>query len=181
MELAHVTDLVLTTATLLLWALLLSTFLVCLVHVKTRQQVAALIEKRGVVIALFLVTAATASSLWYSEVVGFDPCRLCWYQRIAMFPMVFILVGAMIDKTRRVVVYTAPLLAIGLIIAVYHWLLQFGFISKSLDCGVVGQSSSCSGRWVVEYGFVSIPFMAGTIFFTTLLVLLIQARVRSNK
>jgi Disulfide bond formation protein DsbB len=40
----------------------------------------------GVALAFCIVVAATGLSLFYSEILGFEPCTLCWVQRIFLYP-----------------------------------------------------------------------------------------------
>ncbi|WP_082321816.1 disulfide bond formation protein B [Variovorax paradoxus] len=37
--------------------------------------------------AFLVAFASTLGSLFFSEVMKLEPCVLCWYQRIAMFPL----------------------------------------------------------------------------------------------
>lgn len=107
-----------------------------------------------------MASAATAGSLFYSEVAGFVPCELCWWQRILMYPLVVILGAAWAFGLRvRPIVLTQAVLGLG--VSTYHYLLQH-FPGWSGDaCSV---DAPCSAAWVWEYGFVSIPFMAGVSF-----------------
>lgn len=124
--------------------------------------------------AAFGVAAlATAGSLVFSEVIGYEPCELCWYQRITMYPMVVIFgvdLGGSGSRTRR---YALPLAVVGLAISIYHYLLQ---VFPGSGGGVCGTGVSCSARYVEEFGFVSIPFMAGAAFALIIAILLAFGR-----
>lgn len=104
---------------------------------------------------------AMGGSLYFSEVVGFVPCLLCWYQRIAMYPLVAVLGVAFFRKDPAVWRYALPLSLIGLMISVYHVFIQF---RPALELGSCGAGPPCSGRYVTVFGFVSIPWMAGSAF-----------------
>lgn len=119
-----------------------------------------LVRTRPLLIGAAVATAATLGSLWYSEVEGFVPCDYCWYQRIAMYPLAFVLgVGAL--RRDRGAMYTAlPLAVIGFGIAVYHYQLQW-FPEQSNSCNLF---APCTQQWVDTWGFASIPFMAGMGF-----------------
>jgi hypothetical protein len=109
----------------------------------------------------FLVAAvATLGSLYYSEVAHFTPCRFCWYQRIAMYPLAVILGIATWARDLPVRRYVIPLALIGLALSVYHVQLQL-FPDQASACDV---EAPCTTKEVEEFGFVTIPFMAGCGF-----------------
>ncbi len=115
--------------------------------------------------ALAVAATAVAGSLYYSEVAGYPPCEMCWYQRICMYPLVPILgVASWHGRTRtsptEVGWCALPLAVTGLGISVYHYQLQL-FPGQSSSCD---PSAPCTSRWVDSFGFVSIPFMAGCGF-----------------
>ncbi|HAZ35597.1 MAG TPA: disulfide bond formation protein B [Acidimicrobiaceae bacterium] len=107
-------------------------------------------------LAFSVVAVSTAASLWFSEVAGFVPCELCWYQRIAMYPLVVILGVATWrsdpDPRWRVL----PFSVTGLLVSAYHYQLQL-FPEQGSSCDV---AAPCTRQWVDQFGFVSIPFMA---------------------
>ena len=110
----------------------------------------------------FVVAAlAMAGSLYFSEVAHFEPCRLCWYQRIAMYPLVLILGIAAWRRDLHVRRYAAPLAAVGAIIATYHYALEW---FPALDAGVCSAATPCSVVWFRELGFVSLPYLALSAF-----------------
>lgn len=111
-------------------------------------------------LALAVATVATAGSLYYSEVAGYPPCELCWYQRIGMYPLVPVLAVGLWRRGRAAGWYALPLAVGGLGVSVYHYQLQLsGGQSSSCD-----PSAPCSFQWVDALGFASIPFMAGCGF-----------------
>ncbi len=113
-------------------------------------------------IALVAATTATLGSLYFSEVLKFVPCSLCWYQRILMYPLVAILLIGLIRNDRGVFTYVLPLSILGILVSSYHYLLQktdlFGS-SAVCDTGI-----PCTTVWINLFGFVTIPFMALTAF-----------------
>ncbi len=121
--------------------------------------------------AWFVALVASSGSLYLSEVVGFVPCLLCWYQRIAMYPLVVILGVAMVRGDAGVWRYALPLSVLGALVAAYHVLIQ---LQPSLDAGMCSAGASCTGRYLAVFGFVSIPVMAGGGF---LLVSVLMALV----
>ncbi len=107
--------------------------------------------------------AATLGSLFFSDVAGYEPCKLCWIQRIFMYPQVIILLIALIEKDARALVYSVALSAIGAVVAGYHYLLQLG-IAPPLSCGATDYSVSCAEKVVMAFGYVTIPLMSFTAF-----------------
>ena len=111
-------------------------------------------------LALAVATVATAGSLYYSEVAGYPPCELCWYQRICMYPLVPVLAVGLWRRERAVGWYALPLAVVGLGVSAYHYQLQL-FDRGSSSCD---PSAPCAFQWVDALGFASIPFMAGCGF-----------------
>ena len=107
-------------------------------------------------LAFSVAAVSTAGSLWFSEVGDFVPCQLCWFQRIAMYPLVVVLGVAVWrgdpDPRWRVL----PFSVVGLLVSAYHYQLQL-FPDQGSSCDV---TAPCTQQWVEEFGFVSIPFMA---------------------
>lgn len=114
-----------------------------------------------VVWAWIAALLATSGSLYLSEVMHFAPCSLCWYQRIAMYPLVVVLGVGILTGDGAVWRYAAPLAGIGLAIAVYHVVIQW---QPTLDAGVCTLGVPCTARYVAVWGFVSIPTMAASAF-----------------
>ncbi len=103
--------------------------------------------------------ASTAGSLYYSEIQNFVPCELCWYQRIAMYPLVVIIAVGLLRKDSKAAWYALPLAIAGLAVSVHHYRIQMFGGTDTCDI-----SASCAFQWVDAFGFVSIPFMATTAF-----------------
>lgn len=122
-----------------------------------------LISRNALWMALVVATIATAGSLFYSEVAKFEPCKLCWLQRIFMYPLVVILGIAAYRDDRRITAYVLPLSAIGAAIAGYHYALQVN-PGIAAPCSAVGYAVSCSQRFVMNLGYVTIPMMSLTAF-----------------
>lgn len=125
-------------------------------------------------IGAFVVAGlAMAGSLYFSEFAHFEPCKLCWYQRIAMYPLVLILGIAARHGDVRVRRYAAPLAVIGAILSTYHYLLEW---FPSLDSGVCSATTPCTVIWFRQIGFVTMPYLALSAFLL-ILALLALARV----
>ena len=123
-------------------------------------------------LALAIASASTAGSLYYSEVAGYPPCEMCWYQRICMYSLVPVLAVALIRRDRRGGWYGLPLALAGLGLSVYHYQLQL-FPDQGSTCDV---AAPCTYQWVDSLGFVSIPFMAGSGFVGVAGLLLLSLR-----
>lgn len=109
--------------------------------------------------AWVLALGATAGSLFFSEIMNFAPCVLCWYQRLAMFPLAIVLTVANIRNDHGVTFYALPLAGIGAIVAFIHNLLYYGVIPKALSpCTESGPS--CTEVHLAIAGFISIPLLS---------------------
>jgi disulfide bond formation protein DsbB len=117
---------------------------------------------------------ATLGSLYFSEVMKFTPCTLCWYQRILMYPLVIILGIAAVRKDYRQAVYVIPMAAVGGSISLFHYLTQkTSLFSAVADaCGMI----PCNMQYINWLGFITIPFLALTAF---VLIILLQILILS--
>lgn len=120
---------------------------------------------------------ATLGSLFFGEVMELPPCSLCWYQRIFMFPLALLLPVGIVLRDARVVWYCLPLVAIGLGIAGYHNLIDYGVIPESLAPCTEGVS--CKTRPIEWFGFVTIPALALAAFAAIGICLLASRRARA--
>jgi disulfide bond formation protein DsbB len=105
-------------------------------------------------------TLATLGSRYFSEVADFVPCTLCWYQRIAMYPLVPLLLLAAWRRDRPAALYSLAIAAIGAAVAIYHYQLEW-FPRESPVCS---QGVPCSTVWFKLMGFASIPYLALVAF-----------------
>ncbi|MFT3852486.1 MAG: disulfide bond formation protein B [Ilumatobacteraceae bacterium] len=112
-------------------------------------------------LAAAIAVGCTLGSLYFSEVAHYTPCTMCWYQRIAMYPLSIVLVIAAIRRDRGVLAYVAVLASIGAVVSTYHYLLER---FPSLETGACSSAVPCDYIWFEELGFVTLPFMAGCGF-----------------
>ena len=125
----------------------------------------------------WLITAvATAGSLFFSYVMGFAPCVLCWYQRIFLFPLVIVLARGLFPLDRAVVRYALPLATLGWLVAGYHNLVYAGIVPERLQ--PCTQGVSCTEEYLELFGFLSIP-MLSWLGFTALTGILLAVHRRS--
>ncbi len=113
-------------------------------------------------IAWFTSVLATLGSLYFSEIQGFIPCELCWYQRILMYPLIVILGIGFYKKDRNSAYYALPLSIIGMGVSFVHYLHQkTDFFKQAIQCT---QGVPCSGQYINWLGFITIPFLAFMAF-----------------
>ena len=125
-----------------------------------------------------VATVSAMGSFFFSYVMEFAPCVLCWYQRIFLFPLVIILAVGLFPFDRGVVKYALPLAITGWLTAAYHNLLYAGIIPESIQ--PCSQGVSCTEEYIDLFGFLSIP-MLSLLSFTviiTLLTILMRRRVK---
>ena len=113
-------------------------------------------------LAWIIALVASVGSLFFSEVMELPPCVLCWYQRIAMYPLVFVIGTGIVLRDARLKIYALPLCLVGLAISVYHNLLYYGIIPESITPCTEG--ISCTSRQIEWLGFITIPLMALAAF-----------------
>ena len=129
-------------------------------------------------LAWIVALVATLGSLYLSEVAHYEPCTLCWLQRVAMYPLVVILGIGAIRSERAVRWYALPLAGIGAALAVYHALLQrVPGLQGATSCSA---QAPCNVMWVREFGFVSIPVMALGAFLLIAVLLCVASLDRDH-
>ena len=138
-----------------------------------RSQVAATVGPQAMALGFVVALIATVGSLYLSEVANFIPCKLCWYQRIAMYPLVAVFGVAAARADVRAWIYGAVLAAVGAVISGYHVLIER---FPSLDSASCDPNAPCSLKWVEHFGYLTIPTMAGSAF---LLILALMLAARS--
>ena len=127
-------------------------------------------------VAWLIATVSTLGSLFFSNVMEFAPCILCWYQRICLFPLVIILARGLFPLDRQVTRYALPLTAVGWLLAAYHNLLYAGVVPASMQ--PCSKGISCTEEYIELFGFLSIPLLA-LLAFTALMCILIALKKRS--
>ncbi len=125
-------------------------------------------------LAFVLVFFSVVGSLYFSEVAGFPPCKLCWVQRLAVFPSLLILGVGLIRKDSLLHTYVLPLAIPALLVSAYHNLLYYGVLAESKATCEAG--ISCTTKYIEWFGFVTIPLLALVALggLTTLMILFRQ-------
>ena len=127
--------------------------------------------------AFLISLIATFGSLFFSEIMNFIPCSLCWYQRIFMYPLVFLFSINLLLPDDKIFKYVFPLAFIGWLISIYHNLLMFKIIPEKLSPCI--QGIPCSVDYINWLGFITIPLLS-FFAYTSILVLLIYLK-KENK
>ncbi len=126
-----------------------------------------------------LVSVSTTISLFFSSVLEYEPCVLCWYQRICLFPLILIMAAGLFPAfDKSVIKFALPLAIAGGLTAFYHTLLYGGIIPKSLQ--PCSKGVSCTEKYIELFGFVSIP-MLSFFAFSAIIVLLLVLKRRTSK
>jgi len=142
------------------------------------QNIVKRIQENHTILLFIIPLIATAGSLFYSEVAHYNPCRLCWFQRIFMYPQVFIAGTALVAKTRDLAAYIIPLSSAGAVIAAYHYVEQIKATLAPLDplipCSLDG--TSCAVKYTFHFGYITIPMMALSAFLLILVIALVSRK-----
>lgn len=136
------------------------------------ESIAGAIGPQALALAACVALVATLGSLYFSEVANFTPCKLCWYQRIAMYPLVPILGIAAFRHDTGIRIYATVTAAAGAAISAYHVLLER---YPTLESSVCDPTNPCTLIWVRRFGYLTIPGMALSGF-AAILALLAIAR-----
>ena len=129
----------------------------------------------NIIFMCWLIASTSAlGSLFFSEIMDFPPCALCWYQRTFMFPLAIILLIGLFPYDKSVVKFSLPLAVGGLAFAIYHYLVYSGFIPENLQ--PCSQGVSCSEKYIDLYGFITIPMLSLISFSIIVLLLLVLLR-----
>jgi len=145
-----------------------------------KEQVIKLFSKNGIIFAFLLSSSAMLGSLYYSEIVGLEPCTLCWYQRIFSYSTVAILGLALWKKKRDVIPYSMILSLLGFFFAAYHVFIQFNSNVSSVFCSP-NATVSCEDFDFIALGYITMPLMSATIFLTTISLLFLASKYNENK
>jgi disulfide bond formation protein DsbB len=138
-------------------------------------RIGSTISDSAVWLAWLVAVGATVGSLYFSEVANFNPCRFCWFQRIAMYPLAVILLVGALRKDDNVRWYAVPLAAIGAAISGWHSLIEWRPALDNGECEF--QGPSCTFVWFREFG-LSLANMALIGFLTILILLLVRVPAR---
>lgn len=152
-------------------------FILCVMSLFVRVSVLDALRRtiaaHALSLAFLVALASVLGSLYYSEIAGFAPCKLCWIQRIFMYPQVILLGIALWKKDYGITLYSVVLSFLGALVALDHQILQTTGTSI-LPCSAEGVS--CSQRFVMQYGYVTIPMMSLTAFLLMMVFFLLRRK-----
>jgi len=146
-------------------------FFIVLLLLKKQNRVTAYITRHAIPLGFFFSLVATLGSLFLSQIAHYEPCTLCWWQRIFMYPLVILFGVAYIKKQKDIYAHVLPLALIGGIIAVYHYIIQMIALVQpgfSTSCSATGVS--CISTYFLKLGYITIPLMSLTSFTLIILV-----------
>jgi len=172
MDILNLANKLLSALTILLQVFLFFSIIYFLLFRKYNNRLWLGIKEKGATLALIIAMAATLGSLFYSEVAGYLPCELCWYQRIAMYPLVILIFMSIWRRERAALDYSLILAVIGLAFSGYHNYIYFK--SSSGVCSLDGVS--CLTQYMTEFSYITIPVMSLTAFSAVVFLLLISNR-----
>ena len=132
------------------------------------REIVLFVGKYALLFGFILSLFALIGSLIYSNVIGFLPCELCWWQRICLYPETVLFLVAMLKKDRNIFTYIISLASIATLIALYHTYIQLGGETSILPCTAVG--AACTKVFVLTFGYITIPTMSLTIALYLLLL-----------
>ena len=121
-----------------------------------------IVKENSHYVALIVAVMAMCGSLYFSEILKFPPCVLCWYQRIFMYPQVAIIGLGIYFKDKFFYRYSLLLAGIGIIVSIYHNLLYYKILPESAAPCTFG--ISCTTKFIEWFGFITIPFLSGLAF-----------------
>lgn len=144
-------------------------------------KVKAFLGVYGNKLALIVAASSMFGSLFLSEIAKFNPCVLCWYQRILMYPIAILIGVGLYLKKKDFRFCVLPLSIFGILVSGYHYYLQ-NTANPFAPCSTIGFSVSCSERYSTNFGYITIPLMALTGFILiTLLIYFGSGKVKSIK
>ena len=129
-------------------------------------------------LAWLIAAVATAGSLYFSETANLVPCKLCWFQRIAMYPLALLLLIAAIRRDTGIRRYAVPLASIGALTSSYHYLIEW---RPSLGSGSCDITAPCTVAWFRQFGFISLPLMALSGFVAIVALLTVDSRPNESE
>src|SRR3989344_8134925 len=137
--------------------------IIIVVHAWSRQKLYHFVHTYILELLFLGIMSAVVGSLVYSNIVGFPPCDLCWYQRILLYPQLIIVFMAIRRNDKTVIDYLVPLSILGALVALYQSFIQWGYSLGSLiECASVG--GECVKVYVKAYSYITIPFMSFSVF-----------------
>ncbi len=142
---------------------------------KWREYVLRIIRGNALFIVFMLAVASIVGTLAIEYVGLLLPCELCWWQRIFMYPIALVSGVAFIKNVSfaDIVDYVLVLAIPGALVALYQHLLQILPTGSLIPCGASGE---CAVRSVFEFGYITIPWMAVSVFAVLIFIALVARK-----
>lgn len=146
-----------------------------------KKSIASLCTAWNLIFVAWLVAfSSLLTNLFFSEVMQFPPCVLCWYQRICMYPLVLILLRGLFPFDSKVVKYALPLVLVGWLISLYQNLLYYKILPES--AAPCRDGVSCAQDALEAFGFITIPLLSFVAFgVLALLLFWVSRKARHEK
>lgn len=143
---------------------------------KASKKLVQLISDNHILLIFIITAGATVASLFLSDILGLPPCKLCWYQRVFMYPQVIVSGIALFTNDIKAKKYLLSMSIIGLLVAIYHILVQT--FPAIIQCG--DETVSCSAKQFAGFGYITIPVMSLTAFMLLILICLAVVKVENE-
>ena len=130
------------------------------------------IKEYTFVLGFLVALGAVLLSLFYSNVVGYPPCELCWIQRIFLYPQLILFGMELYKKERSIIDFSIMFAVLGSITSIYHVFIEAGVASGSACASPSNGGVSCAIRYIYEFGYVTMPIMALTLSIFIIVILL---------
>lgn len=139
-----------------------------------------ILKRNALYIAFLQAWVATIGSLYFSEFRHLEPCQLCWYQRIFMYPIAIILIVAILRKDKLAANYVLPLSIFGLVIAIYQYIIQMTTLTNIVPASC-SLDKSCEQIQLLFLGFITIPLLSAFAFAIIITLMIIMLKSKPNK
>jgi disulfide bond formation protein DsbB len=169
----EIISLIFSWGTLFAHIIIVAFVILLLIRNTVADKIVSFVGDRALFISFFVATGGFLGSIVYSEVVGFSPCVLCWVQRLFLFPQVVLLGSALWWSDKNILKYTYRLSILGALVSLYHSYTSLGGHSFT-PCTAVG--GDCAKVYVFEFGYITIPMMALTVFVVLILTFIASKR-----
>ncbi len=133
-------------------------------------------SKNGMLVVGFSILLSFISSMIFSDIYGIEACKLCWLQRVTMYPQMLIMFIAVIRKDINAWLYSFWLSLIGLLLALYQTIEQFRLVAIPETKCVIGPDSACSQIHMLEFGYITFPVASLTIFIFIITLYIIRRK-----
>ncbi len=138
------------------------------------------IARWGLHVAFATAFFAMFMSLFYSEVVGYAPCSLCWWGRIFTYPQVVIYGMGIYLNDARAALYGIALSGLGVVVSLYHYYIEMGG-AQIIPCSSEAAGGvSCARVYVQEFGYVTFSMMALTVFVFLIVIMTLYYRTHTQ-